>query len=193
MRGVRFKGDAVIRRLVCWTSLFLVTSASVNSEQLPIRTYTTADGLAYDVVRRIVRDSRGFLWFCTSAGLSRFDGHRFTTYGTEQGLPEPSVNDLLETRDGMYWVATNGGGVCRFNPKYSTGATEGAKGLFTAYQIGDEPAANRVNVLYEDRAGEIWAGTDAGLFHLSDRSNKFVPAGLNIPSHPDRLAQVWAF
>lgn len=193
MRGVRFKGDAAIRRFVCWISLVLVASASMNSEQLPIRTYTTADGLAYDVVRRIVRDSRGFLWFCTAAGLSRFDGHRFTNYGTEHGLPEPSVNDLLETRDGAYWVATNGGGVRRFNPKYSTGRTAGARELFTVYPVGDEPAANRVNVLYEDRAGELWAGTDAGLFQLNDTSNKFVRAGLGIPSHPDRLAQVWAF
>jgi ligand-binding sensor domain-containing protein len=165
----------------------------VNSEQLPIRTYTTADGLAYDVVRRIVRDSRGFLWFCTAAGLSRLDGHRFTTYGTEHGLPVPSVNDLLETRDGVYWLATNGGGVCRFNPKNSASATEGPRGLFTIYPVGDEPAANRVNVLYEDRAGELWAGTDAGLFRLNDASNKFVPASLGIPSHSDRLTQVWAF
>ena len=192
MRGVRLNRDAMVRRLVCWISLFLAASASVNSEQLPIRTYTTADGLAYNVVRRIVRDSRGFLWFCTAAGLNRFDGHRFTTYGTEHGLPEPSVNDLLETRDGTYWVATNGGGVCRFNPKFSRSA-EGAKGLFTTFHIGDEPAANRVNVLYEDRAGELWAGTDAGLFHLNDTSDKFVPAVLGIPSHADRLAQVWAF
>lgn len=136
MRGARFTGDAVIRRLVCWISLFLVASASVNSEQLPIRTYTTADGLAYDVVRRIVRDSRGFLWFCTAGVLSRFDGHRFTTYGTEHGLAELSVNDLIETRDGVYWVAPNGGGVCRFNPQYSTSAAEGARGLFATIQCG---------------------------------------------------------
>ncbi|HWO03008.1 MAG TPA: two-component regulator propeller domain-containing protein, partial [Blastocatellia bacterium] len=173
-------------------SFFPVAQKRTQAEQLRIRTYTTADGLAYNVVRRIVRDSRGFLWFCTAAGLSRFDGHSFITYGTEHGLPEISVNDLLETRDGVYWVATNGGGVCSFNPQYSTSATEGAKGLFTTYPVGDEPATNRVNLLYEDRAGEVWAGTDAGLFLLNDTSTAFIPAGLGIPSHPDRLAQVWA-
>jgi ligand-binding sensor domain-containing protein len=48
-------------------------------------------------------------------------------------------------------------------------------------------------VLYEDGAGELWAGTDAGLFHLDHTSTRFVPAGLNIPARADRLTQVWAF
>jgi len=56
-----------------------------------------------------VRDSRGFLWFCTQEGLSRFDGYSFTNYGVDQGLPHPTVNDFLETRNGELWVGTNGG------------------------------------------------------------------------------------
>jgi ligand-binding sensor domain-containing protein len=54
----------------------------------------------------------------TEDGLSRYDGYTFTNYGTEQGLPNRRVRDLLETRQGDYWVAT-GGGLCRFNPKGS--------------------------------------------------------------------------
>jgi ligand-binding sensor domain-containing protein len=49
----------------------------VNAERLPIKTYTTADGLPHSSIHRIVRDSRGFLWFCTGDGLSRFDGLLF--------------------------------------------------------------------------------------------------------------------
>jgi ligand-binding sensor domain-containing protein len=89
--------------------LLLAPSADVRAEHLPIKTYTTADGLAHNVVNRVVRDSRGFLWFCTREGLSRFDGYGFTNYGIEQGLPSAIVNDLLETREGVYWVATAGG------------------------------------------------------------------------------------
>ena len=50
-------------------------SARNRAEQLPIRTYTTADGLPRDRVYKIVPDPRGFLWFCTYDGLSRFDGY----------------------------------------------------------------------------------------------------------------------
>lgn len=94
------------RRLVCLLGLLLGAIAVVRAERLPIKTYTIADGLARDNVLRIVRDSKGFLWFCTAEGLSRFDGYRFTNYGVEHGLPSRLVNDLLETRDGHYWVAT---------------------------------------------------------------------------------------
>ena len=89
---------------VLWLSLVLLASPppEARAERLPIKTYTTADGLAHNQVKRIVRDSRGFLWFCTADGLSRFDGYAFTTFGVEQGLPHPVVNDLLETRGGEY-------------------------------------------------------------------------------------------
>src|SRR5437870_13443929 len=113
---------------MCWVStrvahvgcliaglLISLVSAS-RAEQLPFKTYTTADGLARDQINRVVRDSRGFLWFCTREGLSRFDGYNFTNYGIEQGLPAAIVEDLIETREGVYWVAT-AGGLCRFNPR----------------------------------------------------------------------------
>src|SRR5690349_13365973 len=105
----------IVYRIVGLMASMLVLSSTVYSEQLPIKTYTTADGLANNVVNRVVRDSRGFLWFCTREGLSRFDGYSFTNCGIEQGLPSAIVNDLLETREGVYWVAT-AGGLCRFDP-----------------------------------------------------------------------------
>jgi ligand-binding sensor domain-containing protein len=61
----------------------MCTVASISrAERLPVKTYTTADGLAHNSVHRIVRDSRGFLWFTTAEGLSRFDGYSFNNYGT---------------------------------------------------------------------------------------------------------------
>jgi len=105
-----------LRILVTLVMLHCV-SPLIRAEQLPIRTYTTADGLGSSFIIRIVRDSKGFLWFCTRDGLSRFDGYRFVTYTMEHGLPNPTINDLLETRDGSHWIATNGGGVSRFNPR----------------------------------------------------------------------------
>jgi len=164
-------GAKLVLGLSLALALFL-TASSVSGQQLPVRTYTTADGLPRDLVLRIVRDSHGFLWFCTGDGLSRFNGYEFTTYGVEQGLPHPVINDLLETRRGVYWVATNGGGIARFNPSPSRNEQPPIRNLFTSYPVGDQPTSNRVNVLFEDRAGQVWAGTDGGLFRLDETNGQ---------------------
>src|SRR3989442_9421520 len=158
--------------IFCLALALLLGAASVRAQQLPVRNYTTADGLPRDFVLRIVRDSRGFLWFCTADGLSRFNGYEFTNYGVEQGLPNALINDLLETRRGVYWVATNGGGVARFNPSPSRSEQSQLSKLFSAYRVGDEPTSNLVNVLYEDHAGQVWLGTDGGLFRLEETSGQ---------------------
>jgi ligand-binding sensor domain-containing protein len=103
------KGIALIYGIACSMSVPLILVGNTMAERLPIKTYTTADGLARDQVNRIVQDSKGFIWFCTSEGLSRFDGYKFTNYGTESGLPGRDVYGFLEARDGSYWVATNRG------------------------------------------------------------------------------------
>src|SRR5262245_19119708 len=106
----------------------LFLSRAAAAEQLPVKTYTTADGLLRDRANRIKLDSRGFLWFCTNDGLSRFDGHSFTNYTTDDGLPHRVVNDLLETRGGAIWVAT-GNGLARFNPNGPKGRRNSADSI----------------------------------------------------------------
>jgi PAS domain S-box-containing protein len=177
-------------------SLLLTYISEAVAEQLPVKAYTVADGLAHNRVKRIVQDSHGFLWFCTADGLSRFDGYRFTNYRVDDGLPAPSINDLLETGDGVYWVATNSDGVVRFNLHAGSPTLTGepAKSRFTVYPISNEPVTNRVNVLYRDRGGMVWVGTDGGLFYLNDAKGEgaFHRVELGIPSRPDLEVQVWA-
>lgn len=71
------------RALVCALVLFTLphaVSRSARAEQLPLKYYTTADGLPYDTIARLKQDSRGLIWVCTANGLGRFDGSRFVTY-----------------------------------------------------------------------------------------------------------------
>jgi ligand-binding sensor domain-containing protein len=80
--------------LCCWLA------SGLRAEQLPVRAWTTADGLPHNHINRIRRDSRGYLWICTDEGLARFDGYRFVIYGTAGGLPNLRINDFIEARDG---------------------------------------------------------------------------------------------
>ena len=78
MRVTRFRGPSCLVRPVWLVAAVVAISSLALAERLPVKIYTTADGLAQNVVNRIVRDSRGFLWFCTQDGLSRYDGYTFT-------------------------------------------------------------------------------------------------------------------
>jgi len=180
-----------LRRRVLWLSVLLLTVCPpVQAQRLPIRIYTTADGLAHNSVRRIVRDSRGFLWFCTAEGLSRFDGYAFATFGVAEGLPHPSVTDLLETRDGDYWVATLGG-LVHFDPKgrpgrgvvYQNDAGRPAPMFTVVVPDGQDRRGSVITALHEGRDGTIWAGTNNGLYQLAsvDGRLSLQPVDIGIP------------
>jgi len=150
-------------------ALMLFVCLTTRAERLPLKAYTVADGLPNNVINKIVRDSHGFLWFCTNEGLARFDGYSFTNYGLDQGLPHATVNDFLETRSGELWVATNGGLVL-FNPKGEPArrvvlANEKTTApMFTTIIPQDEDrAARAATVLVEDRNGIIWWHQEASI------------------------------
>src|SRR5947207_4966674 len=91
------------------------TCCSLHGAQLPLRRYSTADGLASNAVYSIASDSRGFLWFATAEGLSRFDGYGFANQTASTGLPHRTVDQVLIGRQGNYWLATPAG-LVRFRP-----------------------------------------------------------------------------
>jgi ligand-binding sensor domain-containing protein/two-component sensor histidine kinase len=142
-----------------------------RAEQLPVRRYTTADGLAGNRVHSILRDSHGFLWFGTTEGLSRFDGYQFTNFTPAQGLPASNVNQVIETRSGDYWIATSAG-PSRFNPYRRGGGPR-----FTLYPLEHRAATT----LLEGRSGAIWCGTMSGLFRLSKTGAAFEPVDIGLP------------
>ena len=134
---------------------FLLSTLSF-AQQLPIRTYTVADGLAEGRVNRIVADSRGYVWIATSGGLSRFDGYRMKTYGVEDGLPHWAVNTLLETPSGAYLIGCQKG-LCRLE-NHGTQA-------FTPYPL--ENQASSIEALLMEPDGRILVGTSTGLFETN--------------------------
>ena len=149
---------------------------TVVAERLPLRRYTTADGLPHDRIKCVVPDSQGFLWFCTVEGLSRFDGYGFTTYTEADGLPNASANDIIEDGPGRYWVATNGGGLCQL---------DAASARCRHHPVGDTMRTNRVNVVHRDRMGALWAGSDSGLFRMAASETGFRRVDLGLGPGPD--------
>jgi signal transduction histidine kinase/ligand-binding sensor domain-containing protein len=170
----------------------VLAATAARAERLPLRIFTSADGLATDRVGAIVRDSHGFLWFGTGGGLSRFDGRTFQTFGPAEGLTNQFVNDLVEERPGRYWVATNGGGLFLFRPRERGEPPDAPR--FVRISVGTTLASDRVNVIACDAAHRLWIGTDDGLFLMEstdapDRIRRVTPEGVAL-GQP--LVQVWA-
>jgi signal transduction histidine kinase/ligand-binding sensor domain-containing protein len=165
-----------VRRLV-GSALLLLLATSASAERLPIRTYTTGDGLARDYVNCIVHDNRGFLWLCTADGLSRFDGYGFANYTVEDGLPHRAISVFLQTSDGTYWVGTHAG-VTLFNPRGSVRRPIAAHAAKTEAPAADlvftvvSPPDHRpvsVTALFEDRSHQVWVGAAEGLYRIVRR------------------------
>ncbi len=183
----RFSSGRRARALapVLW---ILAGLGAASAEQLPVRAYDIDDGLAGDSVTRILQDSRGYLWFATADGVSRFDGERFWSYGAQDGLPHTRVHALLETRDKVYWAGTQGG-LARYDP----GRTS-AGPAFVPVSLEGAPRG-AVHALYEDRAGRLWIGGEGHLAVLQRQGKAAAarPVGLGAlgpsPGRVTALAQ----
>ncbi len=78
---------------------------------------------------------------------------------TEEGLPQNSVNAMLQDHRGYIWIGTFGG-LARFDGE-----------RFTVFDSANMPGfgSDQISSLYESRSGTLWIGTvDGGLIRLQD-------------------------
>jgi ligand-binding sensor domain-containing protein/signal transduction histidine kinase len=97
-------------------------------------------------------------------------GHQ--AWSSENGLPQNSVHQILQTRDGYIWIATEGG-VARFN------GTQ-----FTIFNQENDPTftSNDICCLTEDRSGALWIGTADGLMRYASGAFRRYTAADGLPS-----------
>lgn len=89
------------------------------------------------------------LAFLSSAVWSQeidLDNYVITHFGMEDGLPQSSINDIIQSRDGYIWLATYGG-IVRFDGNtFTTFDRSNTEGMIS----------DRAIRLYEDTKGGIW-------------------------------------
>ena len=119
------------------------------------RTWRTQDGLPENKIRAISQTPDGYLWAGTSSGLARFDGVRFVVYArfNTPSMTDDNIRALATARDGSLWVATDGGGLLHYKD-----------GRFQSFGPNEGLANEFVGSVLEDRQGNVWAGTNRGLF-----------------------------
>ncbi len=166
--------------LMLLSGLFLVFPNYLQAGQMPVKTYTSADGLGSSFVSSMSRDSRGFMWFATRDGLSRFDGREFTTYQIGKNNDAPGVEELYESENGVYWITTTGG-TFRFDSNVAGDAkiiNDAEKKILDAQFV-----TGGRGVIYKDKAGQIWMGGNSpSLVKESNGAFSFDEIALNYPN-----------
>ena len=190
----------LLRRFVFAIGLILLCAVAGSAQRLPIRQYTVADGLVQGTVWAVHQDARGFLWFATSDGLSRFDGYRFTNYGVKDGLGHAQLHDVVSDRRGRLWVAGGDGISLLLDEKEA--ARQGRK--FKNFLLTTGENAEQINDLHRilfDAENRMWCVTYLGLYRArsaevaTEQFDRVVvfDAQLNTPPQllRDRRARVW--
>jgi ligand-binding sensor domain-containing protein/signal transduction histidine kinase len=150
-----------------------IPSANSRPDFYSRRIWQSSDGLPEDFTQSFAQTPDGYLWIGTSGGLARFDGMRFVVFNSrnESAFTDDSVYSLLVARDGTLWAGTEGGGLIRYR-----------HGTFRAFSAAQGLANPFVRVLFEDRAGHLWVGTDLGLFRLEGEMLRRVDGGAGAPA-----------
>ncbi len=135
------------------------SGAGAATNAWTLERWSTGEGLPAAPVTALMQSRDGYLWVGTSAGVSRFDGRRWVTFetalfpGAKSGfhpvaLAEDSAANLwVAATEGVYHRGTNG---------------------FLRVEFFEATHASPVRSMILRRTGEVWVGTDRGLFEPAD-------------------------
>ena len=197
------------------------TSGLAKYERGRFASFTTAQGLPSDLVRSVRARADGAVLVSTSAGLALNVGERFATVGgTDSAATEAP---MAQDAHGAVWIA-EGQRVLSLSAEVKTASAAftvadigelqaiatglpgeiwigGRNGvaLFRKGQRIEIPQANRLNVtaLLTQPNGNVWIGTDSGLYRYAQGVLKRIGESSGIASgrvsrlYPDREGAVW--
>ncbi len=151
--------------------------------------WTTEDGLPQNSVTGIIQSTDGFLWIGTFGGLVRFDGVNLDVFDISNtpAMPSNRINSLSAGAGGTVWIGFAGGTVVRYSD-----------GRFRRVHESSRSLGGAVFAVLEGEAGEIWVGTEGGLFRSLDNSLELVSKSIDSRIHltrallRDRTGTIWA-
>ena len=115
------------------------------------------NGLPQNTVQALVQTHDGFIWLGTEVGLVRFDGYSFSVFDKNSipALPGNDVRSLIETKDGALWIGT------------SEGLARWKDGVVTAFTTKDGLPGDSIESLVESSDGGLWVSTIEGSARLA--------------------------
>ena len=132
--------------------MILMLPLTASADYL-FKTLDARNGLTSSQINCIIKDSRGFVWLGTPAGLYRFDGYIFKHFQTDSqdgsSLPDSYIESIQEAFDGNLWIKTPAG-YCIYHPNSETFERD-MRQAFSRLGIKDVP-----EIIYIDRQKNMW-------------------------------------
>jgi len=153
------------------------------------RLLTSADGLAGNFVRSVLKARNGDLWVVTPPDyfinspqtqlVSRRDAAgNWTSFGTESGL-DGLIRTLFEDSQGDIWITSIGSGLQRFH-----------KGQWHSYNKKHGLKDENISSITEDRLGNLWIGCTRGLMRIKRSHFDELDSGIRSTLAVDSFSQV---
>jgi len=166
-------------------NLLIFYNFAISGSKLEFERLNSNNGLSSEEIRNIFQDSEGYLWFLTREGLNQYDGYDIIVYGTgneDMSFPSPAFESITEDLEHNLWLGTYGDGISIFDKSTFSvlSFTEFSNGLF----IPDK----NIRTLLTDIRGNIWIGTEYGLYRYnkSAKDLKFYNLG-----NPGDIEPAW--
>ncbi|MBL4654826.1 MAG: hypothetical protein JKY33_03275, partial [Bacteroidia bacterium] len=129
--------------VICCVLLFF----NSNAQHYHIENFSVKDGLPQNSILSIYQDNRGYLWFGTFGGISKFDGVNFETFTALDGFNIRGVSSIIGDKFGNIWFGGTGG-VCIYD-----GST------FVKLNLKTDNSTINVHQIIVDDNGSIWMAT----------------------------------
>ena len=149
MRVMRNKTMKTFKTILL--ALMLLLPLTASAEHL-FKILDARRGLTSSQVNCIMKDSRGFMWFGTPAGLYRYDGYIFKHFQSDSqdgsSLPDSYIESIQEV-NGDLWIKTNSG-YCIYHPQTETFERD-MRLVFSKIGMKDVP-----DIIYIDKHKNLW-------------------------------------
>jgi len=150
----------------------IIINFNVFSQEIKLfKNFGIDNPMSYNFVRTITQDEDGFMWFGTSEGLERFDGHQTLSFHHDSSQPNSlSANVISRTivdNKQRLWVGTFGGGVNLYRSETQDFLH------FTTKTKNMLLTNDTVNALFEDSEGKVWVATENGLNIIKPQGEKW--------------------
>ncbi len=150
-----------------------------------IKHYTTEDGLAGNVIFKIVKNN-GSLWIGTGTGLSKYraETDSFVNFNSYTGLETDSVFQMICDNEGMVWMTSNKGIFSTTMAEMEDVVSGKAKKVSVRY-YGSSDGLNTKGVTstslsLKDSKGRVW-------FTLTDGFAIYDPASVSVNKNPPKI------